>query len=88
MSAMTELLVASPFVSVALACAIPLLLSGVRATYTGGAESGSKRVEMGPTTTAVAIATVATWSPVHGGTTSILAHGGPWREGIRSHASL
>jgi hypothetical protein len=31
---------------------------------------------------------VATRSPVHGRTTSILAHGGPWREGIRSHASL
>jgi hypothetical protein len=42
--------------------------------------------QMGPTTTgalatAMAIATVATRSPVHGGTTSILARGGPWREG-------
>jgi hypothetical protein len=47
---------------------------------------------MGPTTTgalatAVAIATVATRSPVHGGTASILARGGPWREGGCGHAS-
>jgi hypothetical protein len=47
---------------------------------------------MGPTmtgalATAVAIATIATRGPVHGGTTSILARSGPWREGGCGHAS-
>jgi hypothetical protein len=36
----------------------------------------------------MAITTVATQRPVHGGTTSILARGGPWREGGCGHASL
>jgi hypothetical protein len=47
---------------------------------------------MGPTTTgalttAVAITTVVTRGPVHGGTASILVRSGPWREGGCGHAS-
>jgi hypothetical protein len=47
---------------------------------------------MGPTTTgalttAVAITTVATRGPVHGGTASILIRSGPWREGGCGHTS-